>query len=96
MYRQLQEILMKRKIYGTKLKPIISRKKKEERIEALEPLVESGFLRFNRSHRLLLDQLLEFPGGNHDDLPDSLAGAVELAGGSRPMRRTFYNKPVGL
>jgi predicted phage terminase large subunit-like protein len=95
-YRQLQERLAKERIYGTKLKPIVSRKKKEERIEALEPLVENGFLRFNRSHRLLLEQLEQFPGGTYDDLPDALAGAVELAGGVRPKRRVFYTKPDGI
>jgi predicted phage terminase large subunit-like protein len=98
MYRQLQELLMKRGLYRTtKLKPIISRKKKEERIESLEPLVENGFLRFNRGHRLLIDQLEQFGGGaQHDDLPDSLAGAVELSGGTRRGGRIYYAKPSGL
>ncbi|QHZ58604.1 phage terminase large subunit [Brevibacillus sp. NSP2.1] len=96
LYRQLQERLGRERIYGTRLKPIISRKKKEERIESLEPLVENGFLRFNRSHRLLIEQLEHFPGGTYDDLPDALAGAVDLAGGTRPKRRAFYTKPNGL
>lgn len=96
LYRQLQERLAKEKVYGTKLKPIISRKKKGERIEALEPLVENGFLRFNRSHRLLNEQLEQFPGGTYDDLPDALAGATDLAGGTRPKRRVFYTKPDGI
>jgi len=96
MYRQLQEKLAKMGIYGTKLQPVISRKKKEERIESLEPLCESGFLRFNRGHRLLLEQLEQFPTGSYDDGPDSLAGAVDLAGGARAPRRVFLNKPRGL
>jgi len=95
MYRQLQEILAKRKVYGTKLLPIISRRKKEERIESLEPLIESGFLRFQKHHRLLLEQLEQFPSATHDDLPDSLAGAVEASGGTR-RRRSFHTKPNGL
>lgn len=96
LFRQLQEQMAKRKIYGTKLKPIISRKKKEERIESLEPLIENGFLRFYKGHRLLIEQMEQFPNGSFDDLPDALAGAVDLAGGARPQRRTFYTKPAGL
>lgn len=95
-YRQLQELLMKDKIYGTKLKPISHHSaKKEERIESLEPLCESGFLRFRNDQRLLFDQLEQFPAGTHDDLPDALAGAVDLAGGTR-RRRTYARKPNGL
>ncbi|WP_276913163.1 phage terminase large subunit [Aneurinibacillus aneurinilyticus] len=96
LYRQLQEKLAKQGVYGTKLKPIISRKKKEERIEALEPLTENGFLRFMNTQRLLLEQMEQFPNATHDDLPDALAGAVDLAGGTRPKRRKFYSKPYGL
>lgn len=94
MYRQLQERLAKGRIYGTKLKPVISRTKKEERIEALEPLIEQGYIRFLKGHRLLLEHLEQFPNGSHDDLADALAGAVEVAGGTRT-RRTFHKKPVG-
>ncbi|AUM67400.1 hypothetical protein C0R09_18690 [Brevibacillus laterosporus] len=96
LYRQLQERLAKERVYGTRLKPIVTRKKKEERIEALEPLVENGFLRFNRDHRLLSEQLEHFPGATHDDLPDALAGAVDIAGGTRRKARVFYTKPNGL
>ncbi|MEI2356067.1 phage terminase large subunit [Mesobacillus zeae] len=95
-YRQLQQLLMKRKVYGTKLKPISHYSaKKEERIESLEPLCESGFLRFKSNQRLLFDQLEQFPTGSHDDLPDALAGAVDLAGGTR-RRRIYHNKPKGV
>jgi predicted phage terminase large subunit-like protein len=95
LFRQLRERLMKEGIYGTKLKPIVSRTKKEERITALEPLVESGFLRFKKDQRLLFEQMEQFPTGTHDDLPDALAGAVELIGGTR-RRRIFHRKPPGL
>jgi predicted phage terminase large subunit-like protein len=95
LYRQLRERLAKEAVYGTKLKPIVTRSNKEERIESLEPLCESGFLRFRKEQRLLFEQMEQFPGGTHDDLPDSLAGAVDLAGGTR-RRRTFYTKPKGI
>jgi predicted phage terminase large subunit-like protein len=95
MYRQLQERLSKEHIGTTRLKPVISRTKKEIRIESLEPLIESGFLRFNRSHRLLFEQMEQFPSGTHDDLPDALAGAVEAAGGTGRRGRTWQRKPKG-
>jgi predicted phage terminase large subunit-like protein len=97
MHRQLQELLAKKQIYTTRLKPISHHEpKKEKRIESLEPLVESGFLRFKRNQRLLLEQLEQFPTASHDDLPDATAGAVDLCGGLRRKKRTYYRKPSGL
>lgn len=96
MYRQLRERLAKERIYHTKLKPISHYStKKEKRIEALEPLCESGFLRFMQHHSLLLEQLEQFPTGQHDDLPDSLAGVIDVVGGGKT-RRTYASKPKGL
>ncbi|AIQ13639.1 hypothetical protein PDUR_18240 [Paenibacillus durus] len=96
MYRQLCERLQKERIGSTRVKPVVSRTKKEIRIESLEPLVENGFLRFNKSHRLLFEQMEQFPSGTHDDLPDALAGAVEASGGAARRGRTWSRKPKGL
>lgn len=96
LYRQLQERIRKEQLGGTRLVPVISRKKKEDRIESLEPLIESGSLRFNKAHRLLFEQMEQFPSGSHDDLPDALAGAVEAAGGVSRRGRTWNRKPKGL
>jgi predicted phage terminase large subunit-like protein len=53
---------------------------KTDRISALEPLIEPGRLAFNEAlGREFLAQLEAFPGGRHDDGPDALAAAVELA-----------------
>lgn len=94
MYRQLKEKCMKEGIYSTRILPVNPKGKKEERIEALEPLVENGYLRFNKGHRLLTEQLELFGGqADHDDLPDALASVVEIAGKQR--KRTFYTKPKG-
>ena len=49
------------------------------RIQSLEPLVTTGTLRFSRRHRVLLDQLRQFPKAAHDDGPDALEMAVEMA-----------------
>lgn len=97
-YNQVKSRLQREQIYNTRLKPIASHseKNKEKRIENLQPLVESGFLRFKEGHKLLIQQLEDFPTANHDDLPDALAGAVNLSGGARRTRRTYHKKPVGL
>ncbi len=94
LYRQLRQRLPKEGIYGTRLKPVMNRTKKEERIESLEPYFENGALRVHRTQRLLREQLEEFPNGDNDDLPDALQMAVELA--ARMGRRSYYNKPAGL
>lgn len=93
MYRQLRERLMKAGIYSTRLLAFNPRGKKEDRIEQLEPLVEGGYLRFEKGQRLLLEQMEMFPNFDNDDLPDSLASAVEIAGKQR--KRTYYRKPEG-
>lgn len=93
MYRQLRERCIKEGIYSTRILPVNPRGKKEERIEALEPLVEGGYIRFNKGHRLLNEQLELFGSADNDDLPDALASAVEIAGKQR--KRTYYQKPKG-
>jgi predicted phage terminase large subunit-like protein len=95
MYRQLQVMVNKRGVYHTKLKAVLPRGRKEERVEALEPMVENGSLRFKKNQRLLIEMLVQFGEHDHDDLPDSLASAVNLSGGTR-RQRNFYRKPVGM
>lgn len=93
-YRQLRDELTRRQVYGTRLRPLITRGKKEERIEMLEPLIENGALRFMRHQRMLLEQMEQFPNGQYDDLPDALQMAVEV--GAKMRRRTYHKKPKGL
>lgn len=93
MYQQLRVNLSKRSYFATRLKSVQPRTKKEIRIEALEPLVEAGQIRFKKQHRLLLEQLELFPQAEHDDLPDALASCVDMAGNHR--KRMFQNKPQG-
>jgi len=62
------------------LRPIAPRGSKRERVAALEPLIHNGWLRFERSlPEEFLAQLEQFPSGRHDDGPDALTAAVELA-----------------
>lgn len=94
MYRQLHERVMSSGLYATRVLPFNPKGRKEDRIEALEPLVESGYLQFSKGHRTLLEQMEMYPNADNDDGPDALASAVEIAGKQR--KRTFYKKPKGL
>ena len=47
---------------------------KEARVTRLSPLVENGTLRFSRKVQRLIEQLIQFPKGDHDDGPDALEG----------------------
>lgn len=94
MYRQLNERCMKAGLYSTRLKPVIPKGRKEDRIEILEPLFENGMIRVKKTQRLLIEMLEQFPNHDHDDLPDSLAACLELAGKQR--KRSYFYKPSGL
>jgi predicted phage terminase large subunit-like protein len=55
---------------------------KEMRIRTLSPYLSQRLLRFRASSastRLLVDQLRDFPLGDHDDGPDALEMAIRLA-----------------
>ncbi|MFQ5862723.1 MAG: phage terminase large subunit [Candidatus Brocadiales bacterium] len=49
---------------------------KTTRIASLSALIENGTILFRRDQRLLIEQLIEFPKGAHDDGPDALEMAV--------------------
>lgn len=49
------------------------------RIESLQPVIKNKYVKFNREHKSLLNQLQEFPMGKNDDAPDGLQMAVQLA-----------------
>ena len=64
---------------------------KRARIEAMQPLVNSGTIRFSRKHRILLEQMKYFPKGAHDDAVDALEMAAKLAMTSRKrLMTTLY------
>lgn len=52
---------------------------KEMRIRSLQPFVKNKWIKFNRRHKELIKQLIEFPMGKNDDGPDGLQMAVALA-----------------
>lgn len=57
------------------------------RIETLEIPISSGELLLHRDQKALINQLLDYPEGEHDDAPDSLAGAYALCKGGREFKR---------
>jgi len=65
------------------VKGVTHRIAKETRVAVLSPLFERGKIRLIRGHsdqEKLIEQLLYFPSRTlHDDGPDALAGAVQLA-----------------
>lgn len=52
---------------------------KKMRIETLQPYIKNRYIKFNPKHKLLLQQIKEFPMSGHDDGPDALEMAVRLA-----------------
>lgn len=74
----------------TRVKEIHQRSRKDIRIEALLPDIESGAIQFTRKHALLIEQFELYGSGSHDDLPDALEMAVSI---SKSGRKKVCNKP---
>lgn len=74
----------------SRIKKIYQRSRKELRIEALLPDIESGKIRFSRKHGLLLEQFERYGQGAHDDLPDALEIAISV---SKRAKRKVLDKP---
>lgn len=61
------------------LEEIYSTSNKQARIESLQPFVKNRYLKFNRKHKTLLQQMTEYPMSANDDGPDALQMCVALA-----------------
>lgn len=64
---------------ATRLVKVKQKTRKALRIEALLPDIEAGRVRFDKTHRLLLEMLEYYPNHNHDDGPDALADVIKIA-----------------
>lgn len=70
---------------GLSAVPVVPTGDKNLRIERLQPPVKAGLIRFSADHATLIDQLQQWPNGDHDDGPDCLdmlwQNALIYAGG---------------
>jgi predicted phage terminase large subunit-like protein len=74
------------------LHEIKSSSNKQSRIAGLEAYVSQGLIRFNRGHRLLINQLIQFPLAKNDDGPDALEMAMQAA---QKKEYWVYRHPLG-
>jgi predicted phage terminase large subunit-like protein len=58
--------------------PVFSTIAKEIRIRKMSPRVEMGILRFPTRLSALVGHMCDYPSTAHDDLEDSLAGALQM------------------
>lgn len=68
------------------LKGVNNSQNKGVRIESLEIPLSSGEILLHKNQCALINQLLDYPEGEHDDAPDSLAGAYDLSKGGKEIR----------
>lgn len=68
---------------------------KTMRVQTLQPDVKNHYIKFNRRHKLLLEQMMQFPMGAHDDGPDALHGAVMIAKKTKRFR-ILDKRSIGL
>ena len=77
-YRQLQEAIRQEGLYKCRINDVKGHNaSKDQRIEALEPLLHNKTLILNDRHTMLLDQMAQYPFGDYVDSIDSLSMAVE-------------------
>ena len=78
-YEKLEQVLKQ----FLPIKMVNNRLPKETRIGRLSSFVERGLIEFlvedSGDMEELIEQLIDFPDGEHDDAPDALHGAVEIA-----------------
>lgn len=75
---RMLQVAQERKVH-LPIQGIKSTTDKVIRIQRLQPLVKNGTLRFQKRHKVLYDQLRFFPLADHDDGPDALEMAVQMA-----------------
>ena len=59
---------------------------KTMRVQTLQPDVKNHYIKFNKRHKLLLEQMEHFPMGAHDDGPDALEGCRTIAKKTKKFR----------
>ncbi|PSM51348.1 putative phage protein [Campylobacter blaseri] len=69
------------------LKGVNNSTNKGIRIGTLEIPVATGEILLHKTQTTLINQLLDYPEAEHDDAPDSLAGAYDLCKGGKDFKR---------
>lgn len=91
---KLKEYLQARGFPGhARVKKIYQRTRKEIRIEAMLPDIETKKIQFSKRHLLLLEQLERYGQGSSDDLPDALEISIRV---SKQAKRRMVDKPTYL
>ncbi len=75
---RLAEISAQKGVY-LPLRGINQNADKIGRIQSMQPDVENGYIKFNIRHKTLDEQMRFFPMASHDDGPDALQGALNIA-----------------
>lgn len=93
-YRQLQDKARELGLNFCHINDVKSHKSsKEQRIESLEPILHNKTLVLNDRHTILLDQMAQYPFGDHDDAIDAAQLAVDNI--MRPIAK-IVQKPIWL
>lgn len=61
------------------------------RISTLQPEIKNKYIKFNKQHKRLIEQLKYFPMADHDDAPDALEGCNALCS-SRKKKMIMKNR----
>lgn len=69
---------------------------KEARIRSLQPMFEQGRIKISEDHESFVQELLDFPGGEHDDMIDALEMAITLGRKSLAPRVDILDSAVKL
>lgn len=69
---------------------------KESRIRSLQPMFEQGRIKISEDHEAFVQELLDFPGGEHDDMIDALEMAISLGRRSLGPRVDILDSTVKL
>ncbi len=72
------------------IKEVYQTSNKEMRISTMQPDVKNKYIKFNKRHKKLLEQLYQFPMGAHDDGIDALEGCRTIA--KNTAKFTIMNK----
>ena len=66
------------------------------RVQTLQPDIKNKYIKFNKQHKRLLEQLKFFPLGDHDDAPDALEGCRSLITSQKNQVRFLSKRIFGL